>query len=130
MDVYLVACLVFIFLSLIKMALVKYMLSRAKRSDNKVDPIVEMSSPTVDKSSVELAKSSSNGQIVALPEHNLEAPAPTNLSLRKKEKNTKAWRFMQGFHLSSQLVLPLAFLAFLIFFFAIYPFTIETEGCY
>lgn len=151
MDVYLGACFIFAFLSLVKLAIMKYMHKRYYRRKEKaqaammplwsllrsVNEQLPLLGPATSADTGEEAQYSSAPLAMRRPstiaafnktrQRNEEAATETeddDMEYGSFDSGTfhdTYWRCMKTLHVACQLILPLAFAAFGIFYFVLYP---------
>lgn len=154
MDIYLIACFIFAFLSLVKLAIVKYMHIKVNKRKQRLQAasasLIHL--PTFLEDLVETAALTNITTAVPSQNNNNDdtisqqaggaTPRPRNSGVPLLRAATSApippppsqayrdryWRVMRAFHVGSQLVLPLAFVAFGIFYFFIYPSLYANNG--
>lgn len=159
MDIYLGACFIFAFLSLVKLAIVKYMHKRVTKRKEQQEVIMAVT-PRLPAKVVAVASGDekSSEEVVHLltvdsgisdtPESTPIKKMPTavaqmgrrltvtpmmaaasQMSINKDAHHDRYWRCMKAFHVISQLILPLAFGGFGIFYFFIYPYVQKQATC-
>lgn len=99
----------FAFISLVKLAVLKYMRLRlAKRDRDNIfnEELLFLNAPNNNSSRTNLCRRPSR----IVPIHD------------------NYWKMMKVLHIGSQLILPLAFIAFAIFYFFIYPYLHPNHG--
>lgn len=123
MDIYLGACFIFAFLSLVKLAIVKYMRKKVSKRSRITSALNLFTS--------DLALNMENS-IDGIREHSQERrrqSLTTVSNVRRVSKfsaHDRYWKWMKIFHIGSQLILPLAFGGFSVFYFFIYPYVNTT----
>lgn len=131
MDIYLGACFIFAFLSLVKLAIVKYMRKKVSKRSR--------ISSALNLFTSDLALNMENSvdglnQAAAQDARRRSTIAAMN-NIRRSSKfsaHDRYWRWMKVFHIGSQLILPLAFGGFSVFYFFIYPYVRidQTNRCF
>lgn len=120
---YLGACFIFAFLSLAKLAIVKYMRKKLSKRERRKGTALGVA---VDEAE-QLNGHENLNSIENTPE---KKPTLTRRLVSRVHLNghDKYWQRMKVFHVGSQLLLPLAFLVFALFFFFIYPYVSPNYG--
>lgn len=118
MDIYLGACFIFAFMSMAKLAVVKYMTKRVKKRDKNL--LLQ---------DLERSLGDSAGSIsIDLTRRKLTTTISGRNMTDRNGAHDRYWVAMKVFHIGSQLVLPLAFAAFALFYFFIYPHVVSNYG--
>lgn len=114
MDIYLGACFIFAFLSMVKLAIVKYMGKKVEKREKRL--LLQ-----------DLERSVVENCTTDQPRRKMTTTSYKSVA-SNRNVHDGFWVALKVFHIGSQLVLPLAFVAFALFYFFVYPHVVTNYG--